>query len=80
MAHTTSELIWLQPFLQEIGFSTPSPIPLFCDNQFVLHIASNQVFHERTKYIDFNCHFIRNKILNQYIYIYISHLSSQETS
>jgi hypothetical protein len=32
MTHTTSELTWLQHFLQEIGFSTPTRIPLFCDN------------------------------------------------
>jgi len=44
MAHT-SELTWLQHFLQEIGFSAPTPIPLFCDNQVALHIASNPSFH-----------------------------------
>jgi hypothetical protein len=32
MTHTASELMLLQHFLQEIGFSAPTPIPLFCDN------------------------------------------------
>jgi hypothetical protein len=32
MAHTISELTWLQHFLQEIGFLGPTPIPLYCDN------------------------------------------------
>jgi hypothetical protein len=63
MAHTATELTWLQHFLQEIGFSTLTPIPLFCDNQAALHIASNPIFHERTKHIEVDCHFVRDKIL-----------------
>jgi hypothetical protein len=64
MAHTASELTWLPHFLQEISFPTPTPIPLSCDNQAALHIAPNLVFHERTKHIEVDRHFVRNKILS----------------
>jgi hypothetical protein len=56
MANTATEITRLQHFLQKIGFSAPTLIPLFCDNQATLHIASNPVFHERTKHIEVDCH------------------------
>ena len=35
---------------------------LICDNQAILHISSNLIFRERTKYTKVDCHFIREKI------------------
>uniref|UniRef100_A0A6N2MG87 Reverse transcriptase Ty1/copia-type domain-containing protein n=1 Tax=Salix viminalis TaxID=40686 RepID=A0A6N2MG87_SALVM len=35
---------------------------LHCDNKATLHIAANPVFHDKTRHIEMNFHFIRDKI------------------
>jgi len=62
MVNTTCEITWLSYLLSHIGISQSTPTPLFCDNQYALHIASNPVYHERTKHIEIDCHVIREKI------------------
>ena len=62
MALATCELIWLKQTLQELRFGKNDQMTLVCDNQAALHIASNPVFHERTKHIEEDCYFIRERI------------------
>ena len=62
MVLATCELIWLKHLLQELRFEKDEQMKLICDNQAALHILLNPVFHERTKHIEVDCHFIREKI------------------
>ncbi|CAM8914617.1 unnamed protein product [Rhodiola kirilowii] len=73
MAATCSEILWLTRLLSDMRTVVPLPILLHCDNQLAaLHIARNPVFHERTKHIELDCHFVRHhvgsKVLRQ-VYI-----------
>ena len=59
LTDNTFELLWLRWLLKDLGVSTSSATPLYCDNQSTIHITHNDVFHERTKHIEIDCHFIR---------------------
>ena len=62
MTQSECEIMWICQLLMEVGIKTSVPTKLWCDNQAVMHIASNLVFHERTKHIEINCHFVCEKI------------------
>ena len=62
MAVTRSELIRLKALLGSLGVLHDSAMHLFYDNQAAFHIAKNPVLHERTKYIELDCHFVRAKL------------------
>ncbi|XP_074377288.1 uncharacterized protein LOC141718806 [Apium graveolens] len=51
-------------FVILLEFEVPGVIhvPIKCDNQDAIYIAKNLVYHERTKYIDIDCHFVREKL------------------
>ena len=63
LAATTAELIWLRWLLQDLGIDCSAATQLHCDNQSAIQIAHNDVFHERTKHIEIDCHFIRQHVL-----------------
>ena len=54
--------MWIRKLLMEVGIETLIPAKLWCDNQVVMHISSNLVFHEQTKHVKIDCHFVCEKI------------------
>lgn len=66
MPHTACELMWIKSLLTEIRFPLDGPMTMYCDNQVAIYITS-PVFHERTKHIEVDCHFIKNIVLDGWI-------------
>ena len=62
MNSVTCELIWFKQILREVQFGEVTKMTLICDNKIVLRISSNHVFHERTKHIEIDCHFIEKRL------------------
>ncbi|PNX69458.1 putative copia-type protein, partial [Trifolium pratense] len=66
MANTTAELLWIQSLLQElqVPFHTPT---LLCDNISAVSLAHNPILHSRTKHIELDIHFVREKVLSKHL-------------
>ena len=58
IANTTFEFIWFRWPLKNLCVSTYYATPLYYDKQSAIHITHNDVFHEWTKHIEIDCHFI----------------------
>ncbi|CAL0304854.1 unnamed protein product [Lupinus luteus] len=60
---------WLTFLMKDLGIHHPCPINIYCNNKSALHIAVNPVFHERTKHIEIDCHVVRERVINNTIYL-----------
>ncbi|XP_042950239.1 uncharacterized mitochondrial protein AtMg00810-like [Carya illinoinensis] len=63
LASTSCEIKWLLSLLKEFNVDPAQSASLLCDNQAVIHITKNPIFHERTKHIELDCNFVREKVL-----------------
>jgi hypothetical protein len=62
MAHGVCEVLWLKILLLELGLFQSKPLMLYCDNKAALDIVHNPVQHSRTKHIEIDRHFIKQKL------------------
>jgi histone deacetylase 1/2 len=64
MANATADLLWIQSLLQElqVPFHTPT---LLCDNLSAVSLSHNPVLHSKTKHLELDIHFVREKVLSK---------------
>ena len=63
LAIAAAELCWLRTLLKDLRIYLADTRILWCDNVSALAIASNPVFHARTKHIEVDFHFVRERVL-----------------
>jgi len=57
----TSEVVWLRRLLQDVGEEQKEPTMIKCDNQSSIKLANNPIYHARTKHVDAQFLFVREK-------------------
>ncbi|GKB72538.1 gag/pol polyprotein [Tanacetum coccineum] len=62
LADTIAELTWLQDLLHELGIRSSSNPILWCDNLGATYLSANPIFRMRTKYVEIDYHFVREKV------------------
>ena len=62
LADVTREVLWFQKLLRDFHIDVTAIAKLFCDSKSAIYIATNPVFHERTKHIELDCHIVRNQL------------------
>jgi histone deacetylase 1/2 len=62
LANATAEMIWVEALLKELGVKLRERPCLWCDNLGATFLFANPVFHARTKHIEIDFHFVRERV------------------
>lgn len=62
LALATCEMMWLCQLLCDLRIYNLPTLVLYSDSTTSIYIATNPVFHERTKHIELDCHMVREKL------------------
>ncbi|XP_062120374.1 uncharacterized mitochondrial protein AtMg00810-like [Humulus lupulus] len=69
LAQLAAEITWLQELFKEMRFTLPAAPTIWCDNMSASALAANPVYHARTKHIELDIHFVRDKVLQKQLQI-----------
>jgi hypothetical protein len=62
VANCVAESSWLRQLLQELHRPPTQATVIYCDNVSAMYLASNPVQHQRTKHVEIDLHFVRNRV------------------
>jgi hypothetical protein len=62
IANGVAEASWLRQLLQELHHSLVSACHVYYDNVSVVYLSTNPVHHQRTKHVEIDLHFVRERV------------------
>jgi hypothetical protein len=69
LANATAEVLWVQKLLTELKVPHPPQARLWCDNLGATYLSVNPIFHARTKHIEIDFHFVRERVAQKLLEI-----------
>ena len=63
MAQTACEMMWIKSLLVELRFGVELSMSTHCDNQAAIFITNNPTFHQHTKHIEVDCHYVKDLVM-----------------
>lgn len=64
LASTIAELCWFKSLFSKLHLVLPSTPLVYCDNLRAISLAWNPVLHARTKHVELDLHFVRDKVIS----------------
>jgi hypothetical protein len=62
VANGVAEATWLRQLLHELQTSSSRCTLVYCDNISAVYLSTNPVQHQRTKHVEIDLHFVREKV------------------
>ena len=62
IASVVSEISWVRALLTELAIPQSRPPDVWCDNASAVMISANPVLHARTKHVEMDLYFVREKV------------------
>jgi hypothetical protein len=69
LANATTGIIWMETLLGELGVQRDQTSCLWCDNMGAIYLSANPIFHARTKHIEIDFNFVRERNASEHLYI-----------
>ena len=62
VANAVAEVSWLRQLLVELHVPLRRTTLIYCDNISTVYMSSNPVQHQRTKHVEIDLHFVRERV------------------
>ena len=80
LANGTAELTWIQLLLSELAYPLSRAPVIYCDNLSTTYLSANLVLHDRTKHVEIDFHFIREKVASGQLEVQFTPSNDQLTN
>ncbi|KAM1010062.1 hypothetical protein TB1_044704 [Malus domestica] len=69
LSSTSAEIDWITQILHFMHIDVPCPTTLYCDNLSAIALAYNPIMHQRTKHIEVDVHFVRERVAKKLLQV-----------